>query len=161
MKLLAGWAVFVAIATFAIWLAKPGHPFYFAAGTLTKNHRIGRRDLIPSPGGDSPLLRTYVRVDEIWKWTLVWPQDLAEYPTVVIPEGKVAVRLPLEGGIVDALNAGAVIDVWDGITRVLEAARVLAVTCDRQACQAIVAIDSTPAGDIAKAKMVWLLIRSY
>jgi hypothetical protein len=160
--LFVGWAIFVAVVTFAIWLAKPGHPFYIAAGRLPPNHRITQQDLIPSPGADSPLVGKYVRGSTIDKWMLVWPQVLASYPTVELPEKAVPVTLSLPAGMETVVNQGSKLDAWTGTARLLENVTVLAVICKRADCSAIVSTSVETAQKIqAQNDRIQLFIRSY
>lgn len=128
------WVIAVALITWRMWARNASAADYRAARDLPRNHRIVAADLRPSPQNGSPLVGKYVGSAFIPKGAAVWPHALTAYPAMSPAPGKTPYFLQLhpEWNMQDALNAGSVVDVWAGQTRIVQSAKVLAVVSEQR-----------------------------
>jgi hypothetical protein len=109
-------------------------PGFIARRTLAPNHWIGQDDLdwsASTRGAQQKDVLSRYSTCAVKAGERLISQETRAHPTVAASSGRVGYPLPLEpdSGVVTAVNAGAVLDVWDGSQLIARGIHVLAVQC--------------------------------
>lgn len=148
--------------------AKRQMPGFTAKRSLAVNHLIRQEDLdwagASGAAQQSDILWRYSRCT-IEAGHRVIAAETAAIPTIKVPAGRVSHPFPLDGNAVaaGAINAGTVLDIFDGRHVAARGVSVLALQCrfsSTDACVAIlgVAPDDVPRLNAADAKSALLMI---
>src|SRR5262245_10807630 len=137
--------------------AKRGLAGFIASKPMARNHRIGPNDLDWATGTGGAQ-----KTDVLSRYSTcvlkagdrLIPEETQPLPATEVPVGRAGYPLPLTSDprLLETINAGSTLDVWDDSTLVVRGVRVLAIQCrpasanPADKCSAILdaAIDDVP-----------------
>jgi hypothetical protein len=146
---------------------KPQPERYLAAHDMPENYRLGKSDLkaVDASIGESTLSQYLGRhlVRNVYQGNIVAITDLRAKPILAPSAGKDFLPFSIEGkpDLIETLNAGSRIDLYQNTECLQKAVLVLAIQCDPPAttnCKAILDLSESDKNALLKRESVKIII---